>query len=101
MDRETFNRFLAAAVNAGGSDIHFKAGNSPALRVNGELVAYKVPALQPEDTEQIAGYILEQLLKQDVTAAGIFEPRSGRLHHPHRFRAGRGLPIEYLLQGGE
>ncbi len=60
MDLDTFNRFLAAAVNAGASDIHFKAGNSPAIRINGELVAFKVPALQAEDTRKIAGIILDQ-----------------------------------------
>ncbi len=60
MDLETFNRFLAAAVNAGASDIHFKAGNSPAIRLKGELIAFKVPALQAEDTRKIAGLILER-----------------------------------------
>ena len=52
MEQATFNQFLAAAVKNGASDVHFKVGSSPALRVNGQLLPVKVPALQPEDTLQ-------------------------------------------------
>jgi twitching motility protein PilT len=58
MELATFNQFLAAAVKNGASDIHFKVGGSPALRVNGQLLPVKVPALQPEDTARIAKHIL-------------------------------------------
>jgi twitching motility protein PilT len=60
MELTTFNQFLAAAVKNGSSDIHFKAGAAPAVRVNGELVPVRVPALHPEDTARIAGHILKQ-----------------------------------------
>ncbi|MBI5497908.1 MAG: PilT/PilU family type 4a pilus ATPase [Deltaproteobacteria bacterium] len=58
MDLATFNQFLGAAVNSGASDIHFKAGVTPAVRVNGELRPVRVPALRPEDTMAIARHIL-------------------------------------------
>ncbi len=58
MELQTFNQFLAAAVKNGASDIHFKVGSSPALRINGQLLPVKVPALAPEDTQRIAGHIL-------------------------------------------
>jgi twitching motility protein PilT len=54
----TFNQFLTAAVKNGASDVHFKVGSAPALRVNGQLLPVKVPALQPEDTQRIARHIL-------------------------------------------
>ena len=60
MELPTFNQFLAAAVKNGSSDIHFKVGSSPAVRVNGQLVPVKVPALHAEDTQRIAGHILKQ-----------------------------------------
>ncbi len=58
MELNTFNQFLAAAVKNGASDVHFKVGSSPALRVNGQLLPVKVPALAPEDTLRIAKHIL-------------------------------------------
>jgi twitching motility protein PilT len=58
MDLATFNQFLGAAVKTGASDIHFKAGVPPAVRINGDLRGIRVPALRPEDTEAVAGHIL-------------------------------------------
>jgi twitching motility protein PilT len=58
MELATFNQFLAAAVKNGASDVHFKVGSAPALRVNGQLLPVKVPALQPEDTARIARHVL-------------------------------------------
>jgi twitching motility protein PilT len=60
MELATFNQFLAAAVKNGASDVHFKVGASPSLRVNGQLLPVKVPALQPEDTARIAKHLLTQ-----------------------------------------
>lgn len=60
MELQTFNQFLAAAVKNGASDVHFKVGSSPALRINGQLLPVKVPALRPEDTARIAGHVLSQ-----------------------------------------
>ncbi len=87
MDKESFHRFLGAAVNAGGSDIHFKAGASPAVRVNGELVAFKVPALGPEDTAAIAGQILAQVRFQGALEDVLEMDASYALEGVGRFRA--------------
>jgi twitching motility protein PilT len=58
MDQATFHQFLAGAVNSGASDIHFKPGSAPAVRVNGELRPVRLPALAGEDMARIADHIL-------------------------------------------
>jgi twitching motility protein PilT len=58
MEQRTFNLLLAAAMKNGASDIHLKAGAPPALRISGSLLPVKVPALMPEDTQNIAQYVL-------------------------------------------
>jgi twitching motility protein PilT len=58
MEQRVFNQLLAAAVKNGASDVHLKAGAPPALRINGSLLPVKVPALMPEDTHNIAQFIL-------------------------------------------
>ena len=58
MEQRTFNQLLTAAVKNGASDIHLKAFAPPAMRINGALLAVKVPALIPADTEAIAQFIL-------------------------------------------
>ena len=46
---------LKSMVARGASDIHLQAGAPPHLRLDGDLIAYEgVPALTPEQTEQIA-----------------------------------------------
>ncbi len=60
MELPTFNQFLAAAVKNGASDIHFKVGVAPALRINGQLFPVKVPALHPDDTRRIAEHLCTQ-----------------------------------------
>src|SRR5438128_11221381 len=59
MEQRTFNQLLAAAVKNGASDVHIKAHAPPALRINGALLPVKVPALMPQDTANIAKFILE------------------------------------------
>jgi twitching motility protein PilT len=64
VEQRTFNQLLAAAVKNGASDIHLKAGAPPALRINGSLLPVKVPALQPDDTQRVASYILQGVMWQ-------------------------------------
>jgi twitching motility protein PilT len=46
---------LKSMVARGASDIHIQAGSAPHMRIDGDLVQYEgVPALVPEQTEQIA-----------------------------------------------
>jgi twitching motility protein PilT len=87
MELSTFNQFLSAAVKNGSSDIHFKAGSAPAVRVNGQLLPVKVPALHPEDTARIASHILKQhRFKGDVDELREYDA-SYALEGVCRFRA--------------
>jgi len=83
----TFNQFLAAAVKNGASDIHFKVGSSPALRINGQLLPVKVPAMAPEDTQRIAGHILQQIRWKGSVDALQEHDASYALEGVGRFRA--------------
>ena len=58
MELGTFQQFLAGASKTGASDIHFKVGSAPAVRINGDLRAVRVPAMTPDDTARVAGHIL-------------------------------------------
>ncbi|MFP4014583.1 MAG: type IV pilus twitching motility protein PilT [Chitinispirillaceae bacterium] len=52
------DELLRKLVKEGASDIHFKVGRSPLLRINGVLKAVSAPSLQPQDTEEIARFLL-------------------------------------------
>jgi len=58
VEQKTFNQLLAAAVKNGASDIHIKAGAPPALRIQGQLLPVKVPALSPDDAKGVAWFLL-------------------------------------------
>ena len=47
------NQILEMGLKSGASDIHFKAGGPPALRINGVLTYLQTDALRPNDTRQI------------------------------------------------
>lgn len=55
-----FDKFLAAAVKAGASDIHMKAGSQPTLRVHGVLKEVKLEALSNDDLEDLVVHMLNQ-----------------------------------------
>jgi len=48
------NEFLTFVVKKGASDIHFKVGSPPLLRIYGDLVAVKGRPLSPRDTSALA-----------------------------------------------
>lgn len=48
-------------VESGGSDLHLTVGTPPGLRVNGEIVRVKLPALAAPDTKRL----IYQLLTED------------------------------------
>ena len=56
-----FDKFLAAAVKAGASDIHIKANAQPTLRVHGVLKEVKLEPLSSEGMERLVGHILERI----------------------------------------
>lgn len=57
-NEDYFKQLLVKAVQAGASDIHFKAGMPPAARVAGDLVFFRTEALSPADTAAVAGHVL-------------------------------------------
>ncbi len=62
MDPRLFDKLLAAAVKAGASDIHLKAGALPTLRVHGVLK--EIQKLEPISVDGMAGlvgHILHQI----------------------------------------
>ncbi|MCA9550914.1 MAG: type IV pilus twitching motility protein PilT [Myxococcales bacterium] len=63
MEPRMFDKFLAAAVKAGASDIHIKAGAQPTLRVHGVLKEVKLEALTPDD---MAGLIVHMLSRHGL-----------------------------------
>lgn len=44
----------------GGSDLHLTPGTSPAMRVNGEIVRVKVPALNPTTSKELVYQVLTE-----------------------------------------
>ena len=54
MDAATLNKVLEYGVKNGASDIHFRPGEPPIFRVNGELRVIKGDKLTPDSTRQIA-----------------------------------------------
>lgn len=58
IDRKAFDRILVFGVERGISDVHFEVTHPPHLRLQGDLLPAKYPALRPEDTEAIANILL-------------------------------------------
>ncbi len=58
MDKTAFERILSFGVERGISDLHFEVGHPPHLRLQGDLLPAKYPALRKEDTEAIAKMLL-------------------------------------------
>jgi twitching motility protein PilT len=53
-----YKAVMQEMVKQGASDLHFKVGRPPTLRVNGELVATQLPPLRPEDLKSVAEQIM-------------------------------------------
>lgn len=49
----------------GGSDLHISPGTSPAMRVNGEVVRVKVPALNPVTSKELVYQVLTEEQKNE------------------------------------
>ncbi len=52
------DQFLLSAVQKGASDIHFKVGSPPVVRIFGELMIAKSAPLRPQDTSSLAFTIM-------------------------------------------
>lgn len=53
-------------VESGGSDLHLTVGTPPGLRVNGEIVRVKIPALTAADTKKLIYQILTEEQKNEL-----------------------------------
>jgi len=60
MDPRVFDRFLAASVKAGASDVHLKSNAQPTLRVHGVLKEVKLDAITNEGMDNLVGHILRK-----------------------------------------
>ena len=54
----TLHQLLKTMVDKGASDLHITTGSPPQLRLDGELVPFRVPALGPVDTKQLCYSVL-------------------------------------------
>ena len=58
MDIGILDTLLAAGVKGGASDLHFKVGDRPAFRIDGNLVSVKYDPLSADDTLSICKHLL-------------------------------------------
>ena len=69
MGHELLDRFLRLLINAGGSDLHIKAGVRPRFRVDGVLVVPDgAPMFRPHDTDEIAHAVMPEHLRENFAA---------------------------------
>jgi twitching motility protein PilT len=54
----TLPQLLKTMVDKGASDLHITAGSPPQLRIDGELVPFRLAALGPVDTKQLCYSVL-------------------------------------------
>ncbi len=67
MEPRMFDKFLAAAVKAGASDIHIKASAQPTLRVHGVLKEVKLEPVSVEGMEGLVRHMLDKHgIQQDL-----------------------------------
>lgn len=53
-------------IENGASDLHISIGSAPAMRVSGEIVKVKIPALSMEDTKKLIYQILTESQKSEL-----------------------------------
>ena len=54
----TLHQLLKTMVDKGASDLHITTGSPPQLRIDGDLVPFRVPALGPVETKQLCYSVL-------------------------------------------
>ncbi len=82
-----FDKFLAAAVKAGASDIHMKAGSQPTLRVHGVLKEVKLDAVDNDALEKLVRHMLDRnTVRYEIEAIRDFDT-SYTVDGVGRFRA--------------
>jgi twitching motility protein PilT len=64
MDQETLSMLLAAGIKHGASDIHFRVGDAPMYRVDGQLIPLKHSKLVPNDTRTLCALLVRDPVVQ-------------------------------------
>lgn len=64
-DNVKIQQLFKLMVENGGSDLHLTVGTPPGLRVNGEIVRVKIPALTTADTKRLIYQILTEDQKNE------------------------------------
>ncbi len=64
-DNVKIQQLFKLMVENGGSDLHLTVGTPPGLRVNGEIVRVKIPALTAADTKRLIYQILTEEQKNE------------------------------------
>lgn len=67
-------QLLDEVVSRGASDLHLQVGQSPVLRISGEMAPMEGPALTPEDTRALIGAMIppHDLQKAESTGGADF-----------------------------
>jgi twitching motility protein PilT len=87
MDQSAFERILHFGVERGISDLHFEVGHPPHLRLQGDLLPAKYPALRPEDTDHIARILLGDMRYTEFYADRTERDVTYTIANVSRFRA--------------
>lgn len=64
------NDLLTLVVEEGASDLHIQVGQSPTLRLHGEMIPVEGPILEPDDTEALVMAIASSERLQEVKSSG-------------------------------
>jgi twitching motility protein PilT len=97
-----FDRALAAARRLGASDVHLKPGQSPILRIAGELRTFTdVPALSRDFLQSLALSLINDRRRETLERGGdvtlVFATAAGRQRvHIFQQRSGLGLSLRLI-----
>jgi twitching motility protein PilT len=80
------HQLLKAMFEKGASDLHLTTGTPPQLRIDGELVPLKLPAMTPVDTKQLCYSILTDAQKHKFEEENELDLSFG-VKNLSRFRA--------------
>jgi twitching motility protein PilT len=97
-----FDRALAAARRLGASDVHLKPGQSPILRIAGELRTFTdVPALSRDFLQSLSLSLINDRRRETLERVGdvtlVFATAAGRQRvHIFQQRSGIGLSLRLI-----
>lgn len=69
----TIHEIMQTANDAGASDVHITVGIPPKMRVNGNLITMEYPRLAPQDTQEIAYSVLNDLQRERFEERGEYD----------------------------